>query len=193
MLFRSDIMYLTLDENYNFVTQAEDVNMTWDLSSLPEHISMTLTDNITGNSVDLTQQSEVTFATVEKGSFPAYGSNGVNIYPEVGESQFTLAVAYSALSSGGESTLPKGFALHQAYPNPFNPSTTIRFDLPEEGFITMSVYDITGKLVETLINKPMEPGTHRIQWNPVNLSSGLYIVQLEAGEKTFNQKITFIK
>ena len=57
----------------------------------------------------------------------------------------------------------------------------------------MSVYDITGKLVETLINKPMEPGTHRIQWNPVNLSSGLYIVQLEAGEKTFNQKITFIK
>ena len=44
-----------------------------------------------------------------------------------------------------------------------------------------------------LINKPMEPGTHRIQWNPVNLSSGLYIVQLEAGEKTFNQKITFIK
>jgi len=189
-----DVMYLTLDENYNFVTQSEDVNMNWDLSSLPETIiGLTLTNNTTGETTDLLQTEEVTFTTQSKGSFPAYGSNGVNIYPEVGESQFTLAVAYSALSSGGESTLPKGFALHQAYPNPFNPSTTIRFDLPEEGFITMSVYDITGKLVETLINKPMEPGTHRIQWNPFNLSSGLYIVQLEAGEKTFNQKITFIK
>ena len=189
-----DIMYLTVDADYNFVTNENEVTMNWDLSSLPETIiGLTLTNNTTGETTDLLQTEEVTFTTQSKGSFPAYGSNGVNIYPEVGESQFTLAVAYSALSSGGESTLPKGFALHQAYPNPFNPSTTIRFDLPEEGFITMSVYDITGKLVETLINKPMEPGTHRIQWNPVNLSSGLYIVQLKAGETVFNQKITFIK
>ncbi len=65
-----DIMYSTLDEDYNFVTEELEVTMTWDLSSLPEHISMTLTDNITGNSVDLTQQSEVTFTTVAKGKFP---------------------------------------------------------------------------------------------------------------------------
>ena len=191
-----DVMYLTLDENYNFVTQAEDVNMTWDLSSLPGHISMTLTDNISGNSVNLTQQSEVAFTTVEKGSFPAYGSNGVNIYPEVGESQFTLTAAYSALSAADEATnVPKEFALHPAYPNPFNPSTTITFDVPTESrhAVSLQLYDIKGQLVETLVNEVFPAGSHSMQWNPVNLSSGLYIVQLKAGETVFNQKITYIK
>jgi len=119
----------------------------------------------------------------------------VNIYPEVGESQFTLTVAYSALSSGGESTLPKGFALHQAYPNPFNPSTTIIFDVPIESryVVYLQLYDIKGQLVETLINEVLPAGSHSIQWSPQNLASGLYIVQLKAGQKTFNQKITFIK
>jgi len=191
-----DIMYLTLDENYNFVTEAEDVNMTWDLSSFPGHISMTLTDNITGNSVDLTQQSEVAFTTVEKGSFPSYGSGGVSVYPQVGESRFTLTAAYSALSAADEATnVPKEFALHPAYPNPFNPSTTIAFDVPGQSrhAVSLQIFNINGQLVETLVNEVFPAGSHRMQWNPVNLSSGLYIVQLKAGEKTFNQKITFIK
>ncbi len=96
-------------------------------------------------------------------------------------------------TSISEETHPSRFALRPIYPNPFNPSTTIRFDLPAEGFITLSVYDITGKLVETLINKTMPAGYHSHTWNPVSLSSGLYIVQLKTGEKAFNQKITFIK
>jgi hypothetical protein len=187
-----DIMYLTLDENYDFVTQAEDVNMTWDLSSLPEHISMTLTDNISGDVIDLTQQSEVTFATVEKGSFPAYGSGGVNIYPQVGEAQFQLTIVYGS-AGVEEQPVPKEFVLYPAYPNPFNPSTTIRFDLPEEGFITLSVYDITGKLVETLINEVLQQGSHNILWQPQNLPSGNYFVQLKSRNRTFTQKLTLLK
>ena len=190
-----DIMYLTLDSDYNFVTNENDVTMSWDLSSLPGHISMTLTDNISGDVIDLTQQSEVTFTTVEKGSFPAYGSGGVNIYPEVGESQFTLTIQYSALSTNDDSTFPTEFALHQAYPNPFNPSTTISFVVPLDAkhITQLRVYNINGQLIETLVNERMEPGSHTIQWNPVNLSSGVYIVQMKARDKTFNQKITFIK
>ncbi|MDP6143936.1 MAG: T9SS type A sorting domain-containing protein, partial [Candidatus Marinimicrobia bacterium] len=190
-----DIMYLTLDENYNFVTEENEVTMSWDLSSLPETVtSLTLTDNTSGSSFNLDEQSEVTFTTVEKGSFPAYGSGGVNIYPEVGASQFTLSVAYSALTTNDD-MMPKEFALHPAYPNPFNPSTTISFDIPAQTHSNASlrIYDITGRLVATLVDEQLAPGTHTLQWQPVNLSSGLYIVQLKAGEKIFNQKITFIK
>ena len=194
-----DVMYLTLDEDYNFVTNENEVTMNWDLSSLPETIiGLTLTNNVTNESTDLLQTDELSFTTQSKESFPAYGSGGVNIYPEVGESQFTLTVAYNALSTNDESTFPTEYALHQAYPNPFNPSTTISFDVPVEasaigGATSLQIFNIKGQLVETLINKHMEPGTHKLQWNPTNISSGIYIVQLKAGEKVFNQKITYIK
>ena len=188
-----DIMYLTLDEDYNFVTEENDISMNWDLASLPETITtITLTDNASGLITDLTQQSEITFSTEAKGSFLSYGSGGVNIYPQVGDARFQLTIVYGS-ASVVDDPVPTKFALYPAYPNPFNPSTTIRFDLPEEGFITLSVYDITGKLVETLVNKTVPEGYHSHTWNPVSLSSGLYIVKLSTEHKTFNQKITFIK
>jgi hypothetical protein len=191
-----DVMYLTLDEDYYFVTEENDVTMTWDISSLPGHVSLTLTDNVTGTAVNLTEESEITFSTEAKGSFLSYGTDGVNIYPLVGESRFTLTVAYSALTSNDEpANVPGSFALHPAYPNPFNPSTTISFDIPDatDRNISLHIYDITGKLVETLVNKVLPSGSHTVTWDPKNLSSGLYIVQLKVGNKAFNQKLTFLK
>ena len=191
-----DVMYLTVDDDYNFVTNENDVTMTWDISSLPGHVSLTLTDNATGTAVNLTEESEIIFSTEAKGSFPAYGSGGVNIYPQVGESRFTLTVAYSTLTSNDEpANVPGTFALRPAYPNPFNPSTTISFDIPDatDRNTSLYIYDITGKLVETLINKVLPSGSHAVTWDPKNLSAGLYIVQLKASNKTFNQKLTFLK
>jgi len=191
-----DVMYLTVDDDYNFVTNENDITMTWDVSSLPGHVSLTLTDNVTGTAVNLTEESEITFSTEAKGSFPAYGSGGVNIYPQVGESRFTLTVAYSALTSNDEpANVPGSFALHPAYPNPFNPSTTISFDIPDatDRNTSLYIYDVTGKLVETLINISLPAGSHTITWNPQNLASGLYIVQLKFENQTFNQKLTFLK
>ena len=58
---------------------------------------------------------------------------------------------------------------------------------------SLQIYNLKGQLVETLINKQLKPGTHKIQWNPVNLSSGTYVVKLKSGERIFTQKITYIK
>ncbi len=194
-----DVMYLTVDENNHFVTAENEVTLTWDLSNLPETVvGLTLTDNITSDTYDLLnpEQDAIIITPVAKGSFLADGSGGVNIYPQLGDSHFTLTVAYSALSAEDESTLPKEFALHRIYPNPFNPSATISFDIPPVETYNntlLRVYDIKGRWVATLVDAPYKPGTHTVQWHPQNLSSGLYIVQFKAGDKTFNQKITFIK
>jgi hypothetical protein len=186
-------MYLTLDEDYNFVTNENEVTMSWDLSSLPETVtSLTLTDNTSGSSFNLDEQSEVTFTTVEKGSFPAYGSGGVNIYPEVGESQFTLTVAYGSAGVVDE-PVPTEFALYSAYPNPFNPSTMISFDVPELQNVSVKIFNITGQLIETLINGNIESGKHKVLWDAGNLPSGIYFVQLKSGDKTINQKLTLLK
>ncbi len=194
-----DVMYLTVDENNHFVTAEHEVTLTWDLSNLPETVvGLTLTDNITSDTYDLLnpEQDAIIITPVAKGSFLADGSGGVNIYPQLGDSHFTLTVAYSALSAEDESTLPKEFALHRIYPNPFNPSATISFDIPPVETYNntlLRVYDIKGRRVATLVDAPYKPGTHTVQWRPQNISSGLYIVQFKAGDKTFNQKITFIK
>jgi hypothetical protein len=188
-----DVMYLTLDEDYNFVTNENEVTMSWDLSSLPETVtSLTLTDNTSGSSFDLDEQSDVTFTTVEKGSFPSYGSGGVNIYPEVGESQFTLTVAYGSAGVVDE-PVPTEFALYPAYPNPFNPSTMISFDVPELQNVSVQIFNITGQLIETLINGNIENGKHEVLWDAGNLPSGIYFVQLKSGDKTLTQKLTLLK
>lgn len=81
--------------------------------------------------------------------------------------------------------LPVSFALHQAYPNPFNPETTFRYDVPREGTVRIVVYDALGRRVRTLVTATSEPGEHRIRWDGlgdggVSAASGLYLVRMEA-------------
>jgi hypothetical protein len=81
--------------------------------------------------------------------------------------------------------LPKRFCLHQNYPNPFNPETTIRFDLPESGFIVISIYDISGKLIKILMNESYTAGSHSVKWDGRDSAgnpspSGIYICRMEA-------------
>ena len=59
--------------------------------------------------------------------------------------------------------------------------------------VSLDIFDITGRQVATLVNEYMVPGNHQVSWNPGNLSSGLYLVNLVVGIETFNQKITYIK
>ena len=90
--------------------------------------------------------------------------------------------------------LPTQFALHPPYPNPFNPTTTIRFDLVETRHaVFLHVFDITGRLVEKLVDGQIESGQHGIQWNASQYSSGLYFVELIAGKKRDVQKLILLK
>ncbi len=85
---------------------------------------------------------------------------------------------------------PESFKLYSNYPNPFNPSTTFRFDLPERSRVRLSVFDITGQIVATLVNGKKETGTHTIRWQPQDKASGIYFYRLKArstsGNTSFN-------
>ncbi|MHB1050903.1 MAG: FlgD immunoglobulin-like domain containing protein [Bacteroidota bacterium] len=90
----------------------------------------------------------------------------------------------------GQAEVPTTYALQQNFPNPFNPSTTIEFQLPASGFVELKVYDIAGREVTTLVSDVKNAGTHRIQWNAVDdrgmkVSSGVYFYRISAGQ--FNQ------
>ena len=64
--------------------------------------------------------------------------------------------------------IPQNFALHQNYPNPFNPKTEIRFDLPEEGYVELTIFNIMGQNIRSLKADYMKPGYHTLVWNGTN-------------------------
>ncbi len=84
--------------------------------------------------------------------------------------------------SVGSAELPDNFGLKNNYPNPFNPTTNIRFQLPEASHVQVSVYNAVGQKVATLVDRPMNAGTHSVVFNAGGLTSGVYIYRLEAGE-----------
>ncbi len=97
------------------------------------------------------------------------------------------------VSIAEENNLPQRISLLPVYPNPFNPSTTIRFNVGARHASQLRIYDINGRLVETLIDEFLSSGEHEITWNANNLSSGIYFVQLQSGEVVETQKIILLK
>ncbi len=99
------------------------------------------------------------------------------------------------LSSGTEATveIPESYALHAAYPNPFNPVTNLRFDLPEAARVKLEVYDLQGRVVAELVNGHRDAGVHEVTWNASNLSSGMYFYRIQAGDFSAVQKVILMK
>lgn len=88
---------------------------------------------------------------------------------------------------------PDKFSLLQNFPNPFNPVTTFTYELPEESYVTVSVFDISGRLVETLINQNQNAGHYDIQWNASSHPSGVYFYQIMAGNFQQVKKCLLVK
>ena len=84
------------------------------------------------------------------------------------------------LAADDEGNLPVEFSLAQNYPNPFNASTTIEFSLPEASDVTIQIYDILGRSIETLISGSLSAGTHSIVWHADNQPSGVYFYRIQA-------------
>lgn len=97
------------------------------------------------------------------------------------------------IESGTNGDLPSEFALNQNYPNPFNPSTSIKFDLPVNADVQLSVYNMLGQKVMTLVNGKMEAGFHQVTFNAGSLASGMYIYRLDAGSFVSTKKMMLIK
>jgi hypothetical protein len=94
--------------------------------------------------------------------------------------------------------LPMVYALHQNYPNPFNPVTEIRFDLPETAPVTLTVFNIMGKEVRTLVTEDLSAGFHSVSWNGLNdagspVSTGMYFYTISAGTYHATKKMVLLK
>jgi hypothetical protein len=108
------------------------------------------------------------------------------------------SIVSAVLSSEEELGMPTEFALKQNYPNPFNPSTQIQYALPSETKVLISIYDLTGRKVRTLVNEVQSAGHRSVIWNATNeigrpVSAGMYIYTIQAGDFIQNRKMVLMK
>ena len=85
------------------------------------------------------------------------------------------------------------YRLYSNYPNPFNPSTTIEFQIPNSEFVSLKIYNLLGELVTTLVSKRLNHGKHTYTFDARNLASGVYYYQLVAGEYKKIKKMILVK
>jgi hypothetical protein len=115
--------------------------------------------------------------TTLEGDVPAFENNQLYMVASL-----TEAVAF-----------PEAFSLDRAYPNPFNPTTTLSFAIPVDSEVILSIYNLQGRQVSTLVNGNMAAGYHSVVWNADRYSSGVYIVKMMTSEFTKTQKLMLMK
>ena len=98
-----------------------------------------------------------------------------------------------AAAVGGDLIIPEKIHLFNPYPNPFNPTTTIRLSVVARQASLLQIYDVTGRLVETFINETLEPGTYEIIWDARSHPAGIYFIQMTAGRNRQVQKLILLK
>jgi len=106
--------------------------------------------------------------------------------------RFTFTVGATSVTSNS-TNIPDEYKLFDNYPNPFNPETNIRFLIKDAGIVTLKVYDITGKLVSTLVNEKLSAGDYTTKLNGTNIASGIYFYRIESNGFTDVKKMMLIK
>ena len=104
----------------------------------------------------------------------------------------------SNINIANDPTLPAQPQLYQNFPNPFNPVTTLRYEIPETGLVNITIYNMLGREVKTLMNQPQDAGYRSVIWNATNdygipVSAGIYLYQIQAGEYISTKKMVLLK
>jgi hypothetical protein len=133
---------------------------------------------------------------VENKNWVLKSESGTNYILE-GEGEFTVPSA-ERFTLELKAVVPAAFTLHQNFPNPFNPITTLRYDLPEDSFVMLTIYDMLGREVTQLINTSQQAGFKSIKWDAKDsmgreLSAGVYLYQIQAGEFVQTKKMLLLK
>lgn len=152
----------------------------------------------------LSHGSDFAIELTDKAMLADYRTNGnsttlIVVAPE-GDDLFTASgdfaveeVIVANENSQATIAMPTELTLSKAYPNPFNPSTTLDMYVPVEGMVSLSVYNVMGQLVDVIHSGSMTEGSHSITWNASNMTSGMYFVRAESVGGVSVQKVMLMK
>jgi len=140
---------------------------------------------------------EYSIGYCELGETPEFAllkSNGemINLFGNV-SSWENNGISMVDILTTEDMSIPSVVTLSSAYPNPFNPSTQVSFSIPEDMDVSLTVYDMQGRIVETLVSGFSNKGTYDVQWDASNTSSGIYMITLETSSEAKTTKVVLVK
>lgn len=170
----------------------------WDseMQDIPPEWDLILIDEETGREIELRRGEEYSFdvENTEKQQKTSASDENELLNKTNGsqDSRFTLSVKPN-IQNTESNDVPESVKLKPNYPNPFNPTTTIPYELTEESDVLLTVWNMIGQKVATLVDGTVEAGTHEVRWNASNMPSGMYIARFEVNGTVFTRKMTLIK
>jgi len=164
--------------NRNSTPRTRSINFSDDLDGFP-------TDR-NGSVRDLWAHEDLGVLSSFSARIPANGVRVLRIEPIVDSASESIDDSYA----GG---IPSEVNLSQNYPNPFNPSTRIRYSLPMAAHVTVEVFDVSGRHVATLVDRPMPAGEHVVDFDSADLTSGIYVYRISSSGHTLTRRMTLIK
>ena len=148
-----------------------------------------------GNHANSYLWQKVNNGEMPPGNNPDLNTNEINLIAQwIDEG----ALENPALEIYNNAQIPKEYILNQNYPNPFNPVTTLRYDLPEQSDVTITIYNMLGRKVKTLVNSTQDAGFKSVIWDATNyqgnpVSAGVYLYKIQAGEYISTKKMLLLK
>lgn len=198
-LSRGDTLYLRVKDsfgrwsparalNYNFKNMVDaQYYIKYANGSMTSATEMSIADSLPNYPVFVATSSNI----------PALASNDT-VYVRVQSndsfwSEWTASPGVVTAVQDENNTIPKVFKLYQAYPNPFNPSAAIVYDLPKKSHVILAIYDVLGRNVRTLVEGDKAPGNYRVSFDASNLPTGVYFYRLQAGNYSDTKKLLLLK
>ena len=151
--------------------------------------------------IELTDQAEplsISFNIANKTTWVLINIESNEEYDLSGSGELIIAEVLNEFILQKNSVLPHSYSLHQNFPNPFNPVTSLRYDLPEQSFVTLTIYDLIGREITQLVNTTQEAGFRSVQWDATDsfgkpVSAGIYLYKITTGEFVQTKKMVLVK
>ena len=169
------------------------LNNSDDIGGIQISCSQLVTPSLLGRSsnMDIASNENMTIIYSLSGDFIQKGSGWiVDLGSENQIEELIISDRFGNSITTAELALPEDFTLSQNYPNPFNPTTVISYQIPTMSNVQCAIYDLQGRLVETLVNTTQEAGYYSIEWNAANVSSGVYFYRISVetnGQSSFQE------
>jgi hypothetical protein len=174
-----------------------ELTFQWDdLDEIPREWEVLLIDKQSDRSIDLRRAGKYSFTTAANPQQNKLSNNSKSLLNKAKsgdqESRFTLSIR-PGTNVAQNNDIPSSVKLNPNYPNPFNPQTTIPYELTQDSQVKLTVWNMIGQKVATLVDGEVDAGQHEETWNASTMPSGIYIARFEVNGKVFTRKMTLIK